>query len=169
MNTKRLYLYQLICILLPPSKCHGLKSSLLRWCGAKVGNNVEIMSSAKILGNMDLEIGDNVFIGHDAMIFGAEGSKITVGNYVKLGSRSILVTGYHKFTPDGPCIRGEGLCDDIIIEDGAVVSTMCMINPGKRVGRMAYVMAGSIVTHDVPEYTCVAGAPAREVKRFINK
>ena len=159
-------MYSIICNFLPPSRCNRFKAKLLRWCGAKVGKNVEIMSSAKILGNMDLEIGDNVFIGHDALIFGADGSKVTIGDHVKIGSRCVLVTGYHRFTPDGPCIRGEGLFDDIIIESGAAISTMSMINPGKRVGKMAYVMAGSMVTHDVPDYTCVAGVPAREVRRF---
>lgn len=166
MNSKKLFVYSLICKFIPPSQCNKLKSSLLRWCGAKVGRNVEIMSSAKILGNMDLEIGDNVFIGHETLIFGAAGSKVTIADYAKVGSRCVLVTGYHKFTPEGLCIEGEGLHDDIVIESGAAISTMSIINPGKRVGRMAHVMAGSIVTHDVPEYTRVAGTPAREVKKF---
>lgn len=166
MKSNRLFIYSLICKFLPPSRCHRFKAALLRWCGAEVGKNVEIMSSAKILGNMDLKIGDNVFIGHEALIFGADGSKITIGDNVKIGSRCVLVTGYHEITPDGPCIRGGGLHADIVIESGAAMSTMSFINPGKTVGKMAYVMAGSIVTHDVPEYTCVAGVPAREVKRF---
>ena len=151
---------------MPPSRFNQLKVATLRWAGATVGKNVEIMSSAKILGNMELEIGDNVFIGHEALLFGSAGSKITIGDYAKVGSRSILVTGYHVFTPEGPCIRGEGLCDNIVIESGAVISTMCMINPGKTIGKMAYVMAGSIVTHDVPAYTKVAGVPAREIMKF---
>lgn len=166
MKPNRLYIYSLICKVLPPSRFHNFKAALLRWCGAKVGKNLEIMSSAKIVGNMDLEIGDNVFIGHEALLCGAEGSKILICDYAKVGSRCVLVTGYHKFTPDGPCIRGEGLHKDIVIESGAVVSTLSMINPGKTIGRMAYVMAGSMVTHDVPEFTCVAGVPAREVKKF---
>lgn len=131
-----------------------------------MGHDVEIMSSAKFYGNMELEIGNSVFIGHDALIFGAGGSRIVIGDYAKIGSRCVLVTGYHRITPDGPCIRGEGLFGDIIVEEGAAMSTMSMINPGKRVGKMSYVMAGSMVTHDVPDYTQVAGIPAREVKKF---
>lgn len=166
MKTKRLYIYSLICKFLPPSQCNKLKSSLLRWCGAKVGKNVSIMSSAKIIGNMELEIGNDVFIGHEALIFGAQGSKITICDYAKVGSRCILVTGYHKFSTDGLCIEGDGLHDDIVIEQGAAISTMSIINPGKRVGKMSHVMAGSIVTHDVPEFTRVAGVPAKVVKSF---
>lgn len=115
---------------------------------------------------MELEIGDDVFIGHEAMIFGTSDSKITIGNHAKIGSRVVLVTGYHQFTPDGTCIEGEGLHADIIIETGAAISTMSIINPGKRIGKMSHVMAGSIVTHDVPEFTRVAGVPAKVVKNF---
>ena len=166
MKSNRLFFYSLICKFLPASRCNQLKAQLLRWCGAKVGKTVELMSSAKILGNMELVIGDNVFIGHEALIFGASGSKITIADYAKVGSRCVLVTGYHQFTPDGLCIEGEGLHADIVIETGAAISTMSIINPGKTIGKMSHVMAGSIVTHDVPEYTRVAGAPAREVKKF---
>jgi putative colanic acid biosynthesis acetyltransferase WcaF len=166
MNSKKLFIYSLICKFLPPSQCNKFKASLLRWCGAKVGKNVMIMSSAKFLGNMDLVIGDCVFIGHDAFIMGTKGSRITISDNAKIGSRCILVTGYHRFTPEGPCIEGEGLHADIIIEQGAVISTMSIINPGKTIGRMSHVMAGSVVTHDVSEYTRVAGVPAREVKKF---
>ena len=166
MNTKRLFIYQLICKFLPPSKGNNLKCKLLRWCGAKVGKNVEIMSSAKILGNMDLEIGDNVFIGHEALIMGPIGSKITIADYAKVGSRVILVTGYHRFEPDGNCILGDGMCADIMLGRGCVVDTRSIVYPGKKVGTMAYVTAGSIVTHDVPDYTRVAGVPAREMKKF---
>lgn len=166
LKPSRLYLISFLWKILPPSRCHKLKAATLRWAGATVGKNVEIMSSAKFLGDYELIIGNNVFIGHDTMIFGTDGSKITISDYAKVGSRCVLVTGYHNFTPDGLCIEGEGLHGDIVIETGAAISTMSIINPGKTVGRMSHVMAGSIVTHDVPEFTRVAGAPAREVKRF---
>ena len=166
LKPSRLFLISFLWKLLPPSRFHNLKAATLRWAGAIVGNNVEIMSSAKFYGDFELIIGDNVFIGHETLIFGTAGSKITIADYAKVGSRCVLVTGYHKFTPEGLCIEGEGLHDDIVVESGAAISTMSIINPGKRIGHMAHVMAGSIVTHDVPEYTRVAGAPAREVKKF---
>lgn len=169
MNTQKLYIYSLICKFLPASRFHKQKASLLRWCGAKVGKNVEIMSSAKIQGNMELIIGNNVFIGHEALIFGAKGSTITIEDYAKIGSRVILVTGSHEFTPNGNCIEGKGIHADVKICTGAAVSTASIILPGKTIGKMAHVAAGSIVTHDVPEYTRVAGAPARVIKHFISE
>ena len=166
MNTKRLFLYHLVCKFLPPSKCHDLKTVILRWCGAKVGKNVEIMSTAKIYGELDLIIGDNVFIGHDALIMGPRESKIIIEDYAKVASRAIIVTGYHKFEPNGQCISGEGRCANIIIKKGSVISTGSIVYPGKIIGPMAYVSAGSVVTHDVPELTRVGGVPAREILKF---
>lgn len=163
MNSKRLYIFNLATKLLPPSRFIKLKVRLLRWAGAKVGENVELFSP-QIHGNFDLVIGDNVFIGHETLIFGAHGSTIVLGNHSKLGSRVVVVTGTHKFSTEGQCIEGEGTFANVTIGDGAVVSTKSIILPGKTVGKMAHVAAGSVVTHDVPEYNRVAGNPARVIR-----
>lgn len=166
MNTKRLYLYQIITKFLPPSRCNKFKARLLRWCGACVGNNVEIMSSAKFYGEVEVYIGDNVFIGHDAMIMGPAGSKITLEDYSKVGSRAILVTGYHRLEPEGPCILGEGKSASIVVRKGGVVNTASIVYPGIIIGHMSYVSAGSVVTHNVPDYTRVGGVPARVITKY---
>ena len=166
MNTKRLYIYQLITKVLPPTRCYKFKASLLKWCGARLGENVRVVSSAKIIGDMELVIGDNVFIGHDALVFGTAGSTISIGSNVIIGSRVTIVTGSHEFTPDGPCIEGPGVCADVTICSGAAISTGSIVLPGKIVNAMAHVAAGSVITHDVPEYTRVAGVPARVIKHF---
>lgn len=166
MNTARLYIYSLICKFLPPTRCFGLKASLLRWCGAKVGKNTEIVSSAKIMGDLELDIGDNVFIGHEAMIFGPAGSKITLEDYCKVGSRAVLVTGSHEYSLDYPSIAGPGTCKSLIIKRGASVGTNAIVLPGKTIGNKSHVAAGSVVTHDVPDKVRVAGIPAHVIKDF---
>ena len=165
MNTKRLYIFNLLIKILPPSRCKNFKVKVLRWCGATVGKNVEIFTPS-IQGGFNLYIGDNTFLGHNCLIFGANGSTITLEGHNIIGSRVIVVTGTHVFTPDGPCIEGEGTYKDILIKSGAAVSTGSIVLPGKTIGEMAHVAAGSIVTHDVPPYTRVAGVPARVIKNF---
>lgn len=68
MKTSRLWLYSLFCRLMPETRFFGLKASLLRWCGAKIGMNVRICSSASFYGCGELNIGDDVWIGHRTMI-----------------------------------------------------------------------------------------------------
>lgn len=166
LNTKKLYFYHLICLFIPVSRCHKLKAALLRWCGATVGKNVEIMSTAKFYGGYELIIGDYVYIGYDAMIFGHNDSTIVIEDYAKVGSRVCVVTGSHKFSINTPCIEGEGVFANVRICKGAAVSTKSLICPGKTVGAMAHVAAGSVVTHDVPPFTRVAGVPAKVIKNF---
>lgn len=166
LNSKKLYFVRWIYKFIPDSNFHGFKCKLLRWAGAEVGNNVEIMSSAKIIGNCNLKIGNNVYIGHEALIFGPHGSNIVIDDFVKLGSRTVVVTGSHRFSPDGDCIEKEGTHADVHICKGAVCSTMTIVLPGKIIGTMAHCAAGSVVTKDVPEYMRVAGCPAKIIHDF---
>lgn len=165
MNSRRLLIFNFLVKFLPPSRCLKFKSKMLRWCGAKVGNNVEIFTPS-IQGNFNLEIGDNVFLGHECLIFGAAGSTIKIEDYAKIGSRVVVVTGTHTFSLDGPCIEGPGIYKDVLIKTGAVVSTGSTVLPGKTIGIKAHVAAGSIVTHDVPDMVRVAGIPAKVIKDF---
>lgn len=167
MNSKRLFLVSFIFKFLPPMRCHDIKASLLRWCGATIGKNVEITSSVKIYGGMDLYIGDHCFIGHEALIFGADKSEIRIEDYAKIGSRSVVVTGTHRFSPDGDCIEKEGVFKNVTIQRGAVVSTRSIILPGITVGKMAHVAAGSVVTKNVEPYMRVAGNPAKPIRNLL--
>ena len=139
---------------------------MLRWCGATVGKNVRMVSSAKIYGDFDLVVGNDVFISHEALIFGPKGSTITIEDHTVVGARSILVTGQHEYTLNSPCIAGKGTYADIRICTGACIDTRSIIVPGKTIGQMAHVAAGSVVTHDVPACCRVAGIPARVIKNF---
>ena len=165
MNTTRLYFFNLMVKLLPPSRCYGLKARMLRWCGAKVGKNVQ-MFSPKIMGDFELELGDNVWIGHEALIFGASGSKITVETNAKIATRAIVVTGSHEYSIKYDNIAGPGRAEDIRICSGAMVGTATIILPAKTIGVKSHVAAGAVVTKDVPPMVRVAGVPARVIKDF---
>lgn len=166
LKPSRLFILRWIFKFLPDSRCNILKSCLLRWAGANVGIGVEITSSVKIMGNCNLTIGNHVYLGHEALIFGPRGSNIIIEDYAKIGSRTIVVTGSHRFSPDGNCIEKEGTSADIRICSGAVCSTGTIVLPGKTIGKMSHAAAGSVITHDVPEYTRVAGVPAKVIKFF---
>lgn len=54
----------------------------------------------------------------------------------------------------------------IIIEDNVWIGERCAILKGVRIGKGAIVGCNSVVTHDVPEYSIVAGNPAKVVKEL---
>lgn len=165
ISPAKIHIFNLFVKICPPSRCNGLKVRLLHWAGVKVGNNVSIFTP-KILGQFDFTIGDNCWIGHDVLIFGAAGSKIEMKSYSKIASRAIVVTGYHDYGVQYDCIAGPGKCDDIVIGQGALIDTQAMVCPGKIIGEKAHVAAYSVVTHDVPPFVRVAGIPARIIKEF---
>ncbi len=162
ISSKKIYIFNLFCKIAPPSRCNKIKIFLLRWAGAKVGNNVSLFSP-RVLGNFELIIGDNCWIGHESMLMGPAGSKIEMKKGSKLGTRAILVTGYHDSHISGECVGGDGLYGDIVLERGCGVDTMSMVCPGKTIGTRAHVTACSIVRHNVPPYSMVMGSPAKVV------
>jgi bifunctional UDP-N-acetylglucosamine pyrophosphorylase / glucosamine-1-phosphate N-acetyltransferase len=51
-----------------------------------------------------------------------------------------------------------------VVEDGAFIGSDTMLRAPVTVGSGAYTGAGSVVVHDVPAHTVVAGVPARVIR-----
>lgn len=92
--------------MLPETRCFAFKAALLRWCGARIGTHVRICSSAHIIGNGDLQIGDDVWIGSGVFISTVKGVKVQLGACCDIAPRVSILTGMHKITPDGAHIAG---------------------------------------------------------------
>ena len=52
----------------------------------------------------------------------------------------------------------------VLIKKGAAIGTAAIIMPGVTIGEGAIVGAGALVTKDVPDWTIVAGVPAKIIK-----
>ena len=52
----------------------------------------------------------------------------------------------------------------VTIGFGADIGINACVLPGLHIGAHSIVGAGSVVTHDVPEYAVVAGVPARVIR-----
>lgn len=153
--------------ILPSSGLQSLKAKLYRWAGVEVGKNVEIFQGVKIQGIGEIEIKDGAFIGHEALFMINEGSKIVVEEEAIVGSRSIVITGFHPITPDGRRILSrDGTSSTVVIGRGCSVSTNCTVLPGVKIGEMAIVAAGATVARDVEPYTLVGGCPAKFIKNL---
>lgn len=167
IRSKRIYFVNLLMAVLPNSGAQSLKAKLYRWAGVKVGQGVEFFQGIKVQGIGELEIGDRAFIGHEVLFMLNEGSKVIVEESAIVGSRSIVMTGFHPITPDGERILSrEGTSSVIRIGRGSGVLTSCLVLPGITVGEKALVAAGSTITKDVVPYTLVGGCPAKWIKNL---
>lgn len=106
-------------------------------------------------------IGENCFIQQACTIFGRGG--IRIGNGVFIGPKCNLITINHNPAPDR---RSETYGRPIVIEDKVWIGINSTVLPGVKIGYGAIVGAQSVVTHDVPPMTVVAGNPAKFIKKI---
>ncbi|MFH0740180.1 MAG: aminotransferase class V-fold PLP-dependent enzyme [bacterium] len=136
--------------------------------GSKVWNNSQVKKGAVV--------GKNCVIGHNCFVnFGAKlgdgvklESNIDVWELVELEDY-VFVGPSAVFTND-PNPRAKypkskfpeyGKWRPTLIKKGASLGANCTIVCGNTVGVCAFVGAGSVVTHNVPDYAIVAGNPAK--------
>ncbi len=111
--------------------------------------------------------GNNCRLGDDSHLSCING--IIVGNGVRCG-RKVFITDNAHGTSDRsvldtqPNLRPLYSKGKVIIEDNVWIGEMSCIMPGVRIGYGSIIGASSVVTHDVPPYSVVAGNPARVIK-----
>ncbi|MCU0914609.1 MAG: acyltransferase [Planctomycetes bacterium] len=96
---------------------------------------------------------------------GAAG-RVTIGRNVLMGGRVYITDHDHSYAEPQMSARESPRLTIAPVEigDGAFLGEGCVILKGVRVGKRAVVAANAVVTRDVPDFTVVAGVPARVVK-----
>jgi UDP-2-acetamido-3-amino-2,3-dideoxy-glucuronate N-acetyltransferase len=112
--------------------------------GVKIGANCKISSHTFICEGVTIE--DGVFIGHG----------VTFIN--DLFPRALTEAGMLQAETDWTCTA-------TMVRKGASIGSGSTILAGVTIGENSMVGAGSVVTHDVPPDTVVAGNPARILRR----
>lgn len=167
MKPCRLWLYSVVCRALPETRFFRLKVALLRWCGAKIGRNVRINSTAVFAGVGRLEIGDDVWIGSGCRISPVGGVAVRIGSCCDLGPEVMILTGSHEIDTMGLHIGGRGTASSVTIEDGCWVGARALILPGVSLAEKTIVAAGAVVVKGAYDAkTLLAGVPARCCKRY---
>jgi acetyltransferase-like isoleucine patch superfamily enzyme len=93
------------------------------------------------------------------------GNQITIEDFVFFGHDCMVLTSYHDMTlRDGERMVSFGH-KPITIKRGAWISSGVIVLAGVTIGENAVVGAGSVVSHDVPADTFVAGVPAKKIRK----
>lgn len=136
----------------------------------EIGPDCNIWHFSHILGGSRIgarcNIGQNVVIGPDVQI--GAGCKIqnnvsiykgvTLEDEVFCGPSMVFT---NVFNPRAG-IAKMSQAKPTLVRYGATLGANCTIVCGVIIGRWAFVGAGSVVTHDVPDYALVFGNPARQ-------
>ena len=126
--------------------------------GAVIGKGCILGKGSYV--DKDVSIGDFCKLQNGVSVFHG----FTLEGGVFLGPGAMLLNDKHPraVNPDGSPKRDDDWeVSQGVVEYGAAIGGGAIVLPGVRVGRMALVGSGSVVTRDVPERGIVYGNPAR--------
>ena len=92
-----------------------------------------------------IDIGDNVTIGSNVMIF---------AHYNPTANRLLKENGYPREVKQ------------VIIDDGVVIGPGSIITMGTKIGKNSIIGAGSVVSNTIPDSSVALGNPARVIKNI---
>ena len=140
----------------------------------RIGENVTILDMArmecvrrdgekKLRGS--ITIGDGTSIEQCSHIIAAD--KLVIGKGVTISAFVYIAdVGHGTSVPGMDVMKQPMVVKKTEICDGSFIGMGARIMPGVRVGKGAIIGANAVVTHSVPDYTVVAGVPAKPIKKY---
>jgi putative colanic acid biosynthesis acetyltransferase WcaF len=135
-----------------------LKTTLLRWFGAKVGRNVVVRSQVNISFPWRLVLGDNVWIGDGVWILSL--AQVVIESNVCISQRSYLCSGSHDYRRSSFDL----ITKPILIRERSWIAANSFIGAGVEIGPGSVVAAGSVVLESFGPKVLIRGNPAQVVK-----
>lgn len=126
-----------------------------------------VRESAKIISADNLECGESVWIGENAIVDASGG--LTIGEHSTIGTgayvwthSSVLSSLLGQNSPGNNLIRR----DSTKIGSRCFIGGPSVIYPGVTIGDECVILPMAVVTSDVPDRTMVGGAPAKEIRKI---
>jgi acetyltransferase-like isoleucine patch superfamily enzyme len=112
----------------------------------------------------NIEIGANVYIGHDVEIQ-AKGKKVIIGDDCLIAQNVLITTVQHGTVNNGILIRQQPEeYKEVVIESDVWIGAKTIILNGVHIGKGAVIGAGAVVTKDIPPHAIAVGVPAKVIK-----
>ena len=148
------------------SPAAGIGAGTSIWNQAQVREGARIGSGCVIGKNVYIDarvaIGDHVKIQNNVSVF----QGVTIEDGVFVGPHVCFTNDRlpRAVNPDGsPRSVEDWTLTSTHVRQGAAIGAASVVIAGVTIGRWALIGAGSVVTRDVPDYTLIAGNPARRI------
>jgi putative colanic acid biosynthesis acetyltransferase WcaF len=142
-----------------PAFAHVWRRQLLRCFGATIGRGAHPYPRCRIWAPWNLTMGDHSGLANDVDCYSV--ARIVLGPHSTVSQYVHLCAATHDYEDPGFRLVPK----PISIGAYAWVAAGAFVGPGVAVGEGAVIGARSVVVKDVPEWTVVAGNPARTIKR----
>jgi putative colanic acid biosynthesis acetyltransferase WcaF len=139
----------------------AVREGLLRLFGAKIGTGCRFLHPIRVKYPWNLEVGDNCWFGED--VWFNNQAMVTIGSNVCISQGTFLTTGSH----DTEWTMNLTLAP-IVIEDGAWITSKCIVQKGVTIGRSAIVTPLSVVHRSLEADSVYGGNPCVFIKRRFN-
>ena len=145
-----------------PIKLYGVKRAYL-------GKKFRILNGARfeIHDQGKLEVGEDVSIGQNFHVVSGGNETLKIGNHVTISGNVFISNMNHSYERiDVHSYEQEHVAKETYIGDYCFIGYGAVILPGSKLGKNVIVGANSVVHGEVPDYSVVAGNPARVIKRY---
>ena len=152
----------------------------------KLGQNAIFEKGVLVFHPENIEIGDDVYVGHYSILKGYHNNRmiigkgtwigqqvffhsaggLTIGCNVGIGPGVKIITSSHSLDEaDKPILHSVIRFAPVVIGDGCDIGVGSIILPGVRIGKGAQIGAGSVVTSDIKDGSIAVGVPAKVVRK----
>ena len=135
----------------------ALRPLLYKACGFRIHRTATLQGGVRFFHVGRLEVGADTVVNRGVYLDNRGG--ITIGQHVSIAHDSRIYTMGHDIHDPGFAVKAA----PVRIDDHAVLFAAAMVMPGVHIGAGAVVMAGAVVTKDVPPRRIVGGNPARDL------
>ncbi|HTH59787.1 MAG TPA: putative colanic acid biosynthesis acetyltransferase [Paraburkholderia sp.] len=135
----------------------ALRAALLRLFGAKVGRGCRLVHPMRVEFPWNLELGDQCWIGVGVWLYNQ--APIRIGSNVCISQRTFVSAGSHDMRTNMDLHVAP-----IVIEDGAWISSGCVVQMGVTIGRSAVVTPLSVVHRSLDAEGVYGGNPCRFIR-----
>lgn len=112
-----------------------------------------------------ITLGDRVSIGRGGFVVGL--ASIVLEDDVTIAP-NVYITDHNHTYADRYLPIGQQWPEqaDVVIGEGSWLGTGVIVLPGARIGRHVTVAGGAVVRGEIPDYSVIAGTPAKVVRRW---
>lgn len=144
---------------LSPYHSNGIRCSLLRLFGAKIGKDVVIRPSVCVDSPWNLKIGDYSWIGENVLLNNID--KISIGSNCCISQGGIISSASHDYKKES----FDTISSPVYVKDRVWIGAGSMVHPGVSIGSDSVIGAMSNVLKDIAPNTLNFGNPCRFIRK----